>query len=227
MVGLTEFISSNFWHVAPILVAGAFAVAIVLERVRALYMVYPIVNEDKFFEGIQDSVMKGKVTDAVAICDRYPSKPVARIVKTALLRAHQPERLIEDGLALVVEDASQKLQRRTSFLAMIANVATLLGLLGTIAGLITSFQAMTEGDAQQKTILLAKGISEAMHATMLGLSVAIPCMVAFSFLANRTNQMISSVESSAVRVMDILKQRYFETETKTVPPQYRSGRGVA
>src|SRR6185312_15948313 len=103
---------------------------------------YPIQNDEKFFEGIQESVMKGKVAEAVAICDRYHDKPVARVVKTALLRAHQPKELIEDGLALVVEDATQRIQRRTHFLAMLGNVATLLGLLGTIAGLVTSFEAV-------------------------------------------------------------------------------------
>ena len=67
-------------------------------------------------------------------------------------------------------------------------------------------------DAQQKSALLAAGISTAMNATMLGLAVAIPCMVAFSFLMNRTNQLTSDIEQSAVRAMDILKQRYYAAE---------------
>jgi biopolymer transport protein ExbB/TolQ len=223
MFGMIEFIKGNLLHVLPILVAGAFAAVIILERLRALYLVYPVVNEDRFFESVQDCVMKGKVAEALAIADRHAEKPVARVVKTALMRAHQPENLIRDGLALVVEQSTQKIQKRTSFLAMIANVATLLGLLGTIAGLIQSFAAMSSVDAQQKTVLLAKGISEAMNATMLGLGVAIPCMVAFSFLANRSNHLVSSVETAAVRVLDILKQRYFETESKAVPSKYKSG----
>lgn len=223
MITLFDFIKANLSHVAPILLAGAFALAIILERLRALYNIYPIENEEKFFEGIQEAVMKGKVAEGVALCDRYPLKPVARVVKTALLRAHQPKELIEDGLLLVIEDASQKIQKRTSFLAMIANVATLLGLLGTIAGLIQSFEAVGSDNAAQKTMLLAKGISEAMHATVLGLGVAIPCMVAFSFLMNRSNRLISSVEVAGVRVLDIIKQRYFESESKVVP----GGKGAA
>jgi hypothetical protein len=100
--------------------------------------------------------------------------------------------------------------------ATIANVATLLGLLGTIAGLIHSFEAVGHADAQQKAALLAAGISTAMNATMLGLGVAIPCMVAFSFLVNRQNQLIGDVDQSAVQILDILKQRYYAAENEAV-----------
>jgi biopolymer transport protein ExbB len=93
-------------------------------------------------------------------------------------------------------------QKRTVFLATIANVATLLGLFGTIAGLIQAFEAVGAADAQQKSALLAQGISTAMNATMLGLAVAIPCMIAFSFLMNRTNQLTGDIEQSAIRALD-------------------------
>ena len=95
---------------------------------------------------------------------------------------------------------------------MLANVATLLGLFGTIAGLVTSFQAIGTSDAQERAELLAIGISQAMYATMLGLGVAIPCMVGFSFLMNKTNKLLSEVETSAVQILDIIKQRYFAAE---------------
>ncbi len=119
---------------------------------------------------------------------------------------------IESGLELALEECNQRIQRRTHFLAMIANVATLLGLFGTIAGLVTSFQAIGSSDAQERAELLAVGISQAMYATMMGLGVAIPCMVGFSFLMNKTNKLLSEVESSAVQVLDIIKQRYFAAE---------------
>jgi len=222
-----SFVTNHFWHAAPIIAVGVFGLAIILERTRALHWVYPLANEDKFFESIQESVMKGKVSEAVSICDRYPGKPTARVVKTALLRSHQPKELIEDGLALVVEDATQKIQKRTHFLAMIANVATLLGLLGTIAGLVDSFKSMGGENAGEKTVMLAQGISTAMSATMLGLSVAVPAMVAFSFLINKTNRLTSSVETGAIRIMDILKQRYFESEAKVVTSKYGTDGRVA
>src|SRR3954463_5605962 len=212
MTGLFEFIRTSFWHVAPILIAGAFAAAIMVERFQALFLKYPIRDAQGFFDKITDLVLRGKLPDAVALCDHYPTKPAARVVKQALLRAHQPESLIEHGLQIAVSDAVKAIQKRTVFLATIANVATLLGLFGTIAGLIQSFEAVGHADAQQKSALLAAGISTAMNATMLGLGVAIPCMIAFSFLMNRTNQLTGDIEQSAVRAMDILKQRYYAAE---------------
>ncbi len=227
MLGLFDFIRTEFLHVIPLLAVGVFGIAVILERLRALYLAYPILNEEGFFDRVRDFVMDGKVGDAIALCERYRGKPVAEITKRALMRAHQPESLIENGLALAVEEASQRIQKRTNFLAMIANVATLMGLLGTIGGLINAFEAIGTVDAAQKTALLARGISQAMNHTMLGLAVAIPCMIAFSFLMNRTNKLVSESESSAVKVLDIIKQRYFESEVRASGNNPTPGRGIA
>jgi biopolymer transport protein ExbB len=215
MSGFFEFLRDNFIHIAPILIAGCFAVAIISERARALFKIYPIGDPEAFFDKLQELVMNGKLPEAIALCDRYPEKPQARVAKTALLRAHQPDSLIEGGLELAVGEATQAIQRRTSFLATIANVATLLGLFGTIAGLIHSFEAVGHADPQQKSALLAAGISTAMNATMMGLAVAIPCMVAFSFLIKRTNRLVADVDHAAVRMLDLLKQRYYSAESET------------
>jgi biopolymer transport protein ExbB len=212
MGGFFDFIRQNFWHVAPILISGVIAVGIIFDRAVALFKTYPIQNSQGFFDKLSELVLAGKLADGVALCDRYPQKPAAKVIKQALLRAHQPEGLIEHGLDIAVTDATQAIQKRTSFLATIANVATLLGLFGTIAGLIHSFEAVGHADPQQKSALLAAGIATAMNATMMGLAVAIPCMIAFSFLTNRTNRLIAEVDQSAARVMDILKQRYYAAE---------------
>lgn len=211
-MGFIEFLKSNFLHVLPIFIAAAVAIAIAVERTVALFQRYPIHNMDAFFARISDLVMADRISDAVSVCDSMPGKPSAQVVKLALLRAHQPEELIENGLGISVNKAAQVIQKRTQFLATIANVATLLGLLGTIAGLIASFQAVGTADASQKSALLANGISTAMNATMLGLGVAIPCMVLFSFLMNRTNRLVAEVDQSAMQAMDILKQKFYSAQ---------------
>lgn len=214
MQQMIEFVKENFSHIAPIIIAGVFAIAIIAERVFALYFLYPLRNEDAFFEKIRDLVMASKVGEAIALCERYSGKPAAQVVKKALLRAHQPETLIEGGLEIALQEAAHKLHRRTAFLSMIANVATLLGLFGTIAGLVASFQAIGSVDAAQRATLLARGISTAMNATMMGLGVAIPCMVAFSFLMSTTNRLVGQVEGAAVKTLDVIKQKYFEIESR-------------
>jgi biopolymer transport protein ExbB len=207
-----NFIKTGFYHVAPILLAGLFGVMIIVERAYSLYVSYPLRNPEAFFEKISALVMSGKQSEAIAACDRYKEKPIAKIVKTALTRSHLPEGLIQDGIHLTLSKCTQTLLKRTSFLATIANVATLLGLFGTIAGLIQSFEAVGHADAQQKSALLSAGIATAMNATMLGLGVAIPCMIAFSILMNRSNRLIAELEQSSIQIVDILKQRFYSSE---------------
>ena len=123
MGNLGEFIRTNFFHVAPILLAGLAAIAIVLERTWALVYVYPIKQFPKFFEKLQDLLMTDKLSEAIALCDKFKAKPAARVVREALLRAHQPESLIQDGIEVAVNEASDQIKQRTAFLATIANVA--------------------------------------------------------------------------------------------------------
>jgi biopolymer transport protein ExbB/TolQ len=97
-----------------------------------------------------------------------------------------------------------ELERRTGFLPMLSNVATLTGLLGTIAGLITSFSAVAEADAATKSTLLADGISEAMNCTAFGLIVAIPCLLAYSILQSRTQRYIDEINASSVMIVNLV-----------------------
>jgi biopolymer transport protein ExbB/TolQ len=89
--------------------------------------------------------------------------------------------------------------------------------------LVQSFEAVGNANAQARSALLAAGISTAMNATMLGLGVAIPCMIAYSFLMNRTNKLNSELNRSAIRFLDILKQRYFEGEVTVSQSEVGSG----
>jgi biopolymer transport protein ExbB/TolQ len=209
------FVRDHIYHVAPLFIVGGVAIVIALERWRALCMVYPMANTNYFFQAIREHVMTDKVAEAIALCERFAEKPVARVVRAALLRAHQPEELIEDGLVIAVGECSEQIQQRTAYLSTIANVATLLGLLGTIVGLVHSFEAIGSASAQNRSALLASGISTSMNATMLGLSVAIPCMLAFGYLMSRTNHLNAEVEQAAAKVLDLLKQRFYSNDVGT------------
>ena len=189
-------------HVAPILIAGLIALAIIVERAQTLFNTYSIKNSELFFAKVREMVSKGRVQDAVVLCNQYQGKPCAEVIKSALARSHQPEELIMNSIELSRNQYAEKIQKRTSYLATIANVATLLGLLGTIAGLIESFSAVGHADPQQKAALLANGISTAMNATMLGLGVAVPCMIVFSFYINKANRLVSELESAGLMVLD-------------------------
>lgn len=213
MEELAHFLKENFWHVFPILACGGFALVITVERVKALFISYPLSSPERFFDKVRDLVITDRLNDALTVCDHYRGKPVVDVTREALMRAHQPESIIEHGLEIAVSEATLRIQRFTSFLATIANVATLLGLFGTIVGLIRSFAAIGNASPQEKAALLASGISTAMNATMMGLAVAIPCMLAYAFLMNKSNRLTAQVEQAAVRTLDILKQRFYGSES--------------
>jgi len=222
-----SFIQSHFVHAAPVLIAAFFGVAIVLERTRSLLQVYPLKDARGFMQKVEELVGRGEVAQAVALCDQHIEKPVARVVKTALMRSHLPDEAVEQGLGIAISEENQKITKRTPFLATIANVATLMGLFGTILGLIQSFKAVADADPAQKSALLSAGISTAMNATMLGLGVAIPCMVAYAFLMNRTNKLQSEVDEAALRTLDVLRMRYFRPELANGRAAHKPIQGAA
>ena len=225
MGSFADFLRNNFWHVAPIITVGVIGLAIMLERGKALLLAYPMRNQGGFFQRIRDHVLADRLADAIALCDAYKGKLVAEVVREVLLRAHQPEAMIEDGLDLAVREAVEKIQKRTSFLSTIANVSTLLGLLGTIVGLIASFESVGNANPQQRSALLAAGISTAMNATMMGLAVAIPCMLAFAYLINLANHLIGDVDKAGIRILDIVRQRYYSAEVESQRSHQGNGHG--
>ncbi|MEO5668206.1 MAG: MotA/TolQ/ExbB proton channel family protein [Bdellovibrionota bacterium] len=214
-----SFIQDHFTHAAPVLLAAFFGVTIIIERGRALLQTYPLKDTHGFMQRIEEFVGRNEIAQAIALCDQHIEKPVAKVVKTALLRSHLPDEAVEQGLGIAISEEGQKIGKRTPFLATIANVATLMGLFGTIMGLIQSFKAVADADPAQKSALLSAGISTAMNATMLGLGVAIPCMVAYAFLMNRSNKLQADVEESALKTLDVLRMRYFR-------PELSNGRGA-
>jgi len=213
---MTDFIGhiqTHFLHFLPLLVAAGFAILISIERAYQLFVRFPLNNTNAFFQAIRDMVLSNRLHHAIAHCEKYRHKPVSRVVKEALLRAHQPDTVIENGLDIAVSEAVQTVQRRTNYLSSLANIATLLGLIGTILGLVAAFGGL-EGDisAQERATRLATGISTALFATMTGIAVAVVCMVAFSILMNRTTKITAEIEQGAYRALDILKQRLYSSD---------------
>jgi len=117
MSNIFKFCIENFSHVFPILASGALGIVIMVERWVALTRSYPLASLDGFFDRLRVLIMRDQINDAIALCERYRGKPAARIVREGLMRAHQPESLIESGLEIAASEASQRIQSRTAFLA--------------------------------------------------------------------------------------------------------------
>ncbi|HUK65233.1 MAG TPA: MotA/TolQ/ExbB proton channel family protein [Anaeromyxobacteraceae bacterium] len=187
----------------PIAVAFVFALTIVIERVLVLYFQSSI-DKDVFLRGIKKHIYAGDLDKAISYCAGQKRTPLVSVIKAGLINVPKGEQDVQAAMDEATLRESPKIERRTGYLAMISNVATLLGLLGTIIGLIHCFGAVANANPADKATILSQGISEAMNCTAFGLSVAIPALVLYSVLQGRTQNMVDDINESAVGVLNLI-----------------------
>ncbi|MFQ5648898.1 MAG: MotA/TolQ/ExbB proton channel family protein [bacterium] len=197
-----EYINLAFRSGGPfmyvILATLILAVAIIVERFTYI-AVKNRIDTMKFVSRIVELVKNGSIGNAIELCNM--SRAALPVITGAGLRAYgKSPKDIQNAFELAAMSEIPKLERRTHYLSMIANVATLLGLLGTIIGLIQSFQAVAAADSSQKAALLSAGISVAMNTTAFGLIVAIPCMVCHAYIQAKTNTIIDEINENVARI---------------------------
>ena len=185
-----------------ILATLVVGIAIIIERFFFIAIKNRI-DADTFVHRIVDMIKQGSVAGAVELCNRSRAA-LPTIAKAGLQQAGKTPKEIQSAFELAAMSEIPKLERRTHYLSMIANVATLLGLLGTIIGLIQSFESVSSADSSQKAALLSAGISVAMNTTAFGLIVAIPCMVCHSFIQSKTNAIIDEINENVARIYQFL-----------------------
>lgn len=198
-------------HLSPIAATGVVGATIIWERAQSLFFKYTL-DSKKFLGQVESLIAKGNLQGALDLCSSNEKALLPRVVKAGLMKASRDEGEIKTALEVSLIDASTTVNARIGYLAMIANVATLLGLLGTIAGLISSFKAVASADAATKQSLLAQGISMSMNATALGLLVAIPVMIAYSILTGRANKVMDELDKGAGRTLAMLHGRIYDGE---------------
>jgi len=175
---------------------------IICERVIALYIL-SFENKDGLLRGLQGHILRGDIPGAIRFVDAQRQGPLARVIKSGLVRANKGDKDVQASL----DEASLRevpyLEKRTGYLAVFSNASTLVGLLGTIKGMIACFAAVAHVDPAQKATILAGGISEAMTCTKWGLGVAIVVLVIYAFLQARTQQLIDRINESVVTVLSL------------------------
>jgi biopolymer transport protein ExbB/TolQ len=197
------------WYMYAIAFVGAFALAIGIERVYYI-IVRSNINAPKFMAEIRKLVKAGEYKRALALCEAAPNKALAQVVGAGLRKVSESEvtdfRSIQNSVDEGTLEVIPRLQERTGFLAMLANVSTLLGLMGTIWGLILSFRSVSSAgiDAAEKARMLAAGISAAMNTTLFGLSVAIPAILIYTFLHNKTAKIIDEIDEHTVKLINLI-----------------------
>lgn len=184
-----------------ILAIWTIGLAISLERVKALFS-YDIDGES-LMAMIKKNVLNNDVAKAIQDCSKTKSV-LAHVMRNGLKRANQSKEQIQDVIEASILEVAPKLEKRMGYLGLIANVSTLMGLLGTIYGLIQSFAAVAAADPAAKAQLLALGISKAMNTTAFGLISAISIMVIHSILSSKSEKIMSEVEEYSVKLVDLL-----------------------
>ncbi len=194
----------------PILGMQLVSLAIVLDRVYFL-MFKRKVDQTETVAGFEDAIRRGEINNVIEKAQAAANtSPVARALlagaKAAKNLGGKDE--IQGKMDEVLIHENSLIDRRLGFLTMIGNVSTLLGLLGTITGMIRSFAAVAFANPAEKAALLSAGISEAMNCTAYGLIVAIPALVLYAILQNRANQVSEDMNRGALKAFNWLSYAY-------------------
>lgn len=187
----------------PIAVCLVFALAIAFDRIQVLFF-KAATDKDAFLKGLKAHIFSGDLDKAIGYTAGQKSTPLTNIVKAGLINVPKGESEVQAAMDEASLREMPRIEKRTGYLAMIGNVATLIGLLGTIGGLIQCFAGVAGVDASEKARVLSDGIAEAMNCTAFGLIVAIPALVAFSLLQGRTQHMIDDINETAVGVLNLI-----------------------
>lgn len=191
------------WGMWPITVCFIFMVAILTDRIMTLYFKGAI-NKDAFLRGLKKHIYAGDLDKAISYTASQKPTPLTAVVKSGLMNVPKGEAEVQAAMDEAALRENPKLEARTGFLAMIGNAGMLSGLLGTVSGLITCFEAVAHVNPADKATILSAGISEAMNCTAFGLITAIPALVAFSILQGRTQHLLDDIAETSVGVLNLV-----------------------
>jgi biopolymer transport protein ExbB/TolQ len=191
------------WGMWPILALLMITMAILIER--SVFLRRAVIDKEKLVALLRSQISAGNIQGAIKVCSGN-STPLTRIVQAGLMRANRADEEINSAMEEASLRELPQLEKRTGYLAMLGNLATLAGLLGTITGLIKSFAGVAGVDPSQKATLLSKGISEAMNCTAFGLFTGIIGLAAFAYLNGKTQNALDDIAEVRKNVSNLLYQ---------------------
>jgi biopolymer transport protein ExbB len=203
---IVAFFATGGAFMYPILLVFAIGTAIAVERFITLSLV---TNKNQAaWNTIQPILTEGDFDKAREVTTKDQS-PISRLLSMGLAlqgavrRREDVEIAMEEGMMEIIP----QLEKRTPYVALASSIATLLGLLGTIMGLISAFTAVANANPAEKADLLSGSISVAMNTTAFGLMVAIPLLVVHALLATKTNEIVDGMEMASVKVLTAISTR--------------------
>jgi biopolymer transport protein ExbB/TolQ len=194
----------------PIAFCFAVTIAIIIERLMRIVFQYNIDGTSFMFE-VQKYVLANDIDGAIRLCNGGGRAALPRVIKAGLQRASRDEHQIQNAVDAASLEVIPKIEKRLHYLALIANLSTLLGLLGTISGLIYAFGEVAKAPAAERQNVLSAGIAEALNCTAFGLVVAITAMIFHSWLSSKAAVLI---EEYSVKLIDLLSARKYKHSTE-------------
>src|SRR3954469_9771079 len=201
---LAEAFKQNPTFMVLNMIASAIVLTIVIERLAFQLTKYRV-NSKEFFAQVKKLVAAGNIDRAIKLCDAS-DYPILQLVKAGLTHANKGADEIDAALSEKLSELKPAVEKRIGVLWSLANIATLIGLIGTVSGLIRTFasiaaQGLSQADKQR---MLSNGIAEAMYNTAFGLGIAVMCMIAHVFLHTRSKNIQHDLDSTSERVFNLL-----------------------
>ena len=201
-----DFLSDVFRKGGPFFIVNTFFLAIVLGLIveRAIYFLgRGHLNAKAFLEQLKRLLAANNVDRAKKLCDATTA-PVARVAKAGLNRLHRGEAAVAQAMEETMTDTLPEVKTRIGALWSMANISTLTGLLGTITGLIATFNAISSENPAERQEKLSEGIAEAMYNTAYGIAIALICMIGHLLLSAQMKKVISDLEAFSLRFENLL-----------------------
>lgn len=184
-----------------ILFTGAVGIVVFIERY--LHCHRSQINSTEFLNGVRTVLKRDNVVEAISICDATPG-PVSRLVKTAILNREQGRERVREAIEEAGLTEVPRLEEKLNLLATIAQLAPLLGLLGTVFGLMRVFSELDAAGLNAHVGMLSRGVWEAMICAAAGLAVAIPTHAGYNYLVSRVNSIVLDMERAATDIVKIV-----------------------
>ncbi len=201
-----DTLNSGGWMMYVLLGVSVVAFAIVVDRIITLFIRSKL-NVPNFMGQVIRSVESRDYSRAIETCNIRTKHPLPKIVKAGLSKSNRREKEIERAMEEEMLKALPGIQRGVGFLGLLGNTATLLGLLGTIFGLIMAFEGVSAASATARQKVLAEGISVAMYTTAFGLIVAVPILFAHQIISGRIERLLIQLEEGATALLVALAGR--------------------
>jgi biopolymer transport protein ExbB len=184
-----------------LLLVSAIAIVVFIERLLHFHRAQ--INSAEFLTGVRNVLKRDNVVEAISICDATPG-PVARLVKVAILNRENGR----DGVREALEEAGllevPRLEDKLNLLATIAQIAPIMGLLGTVLGFMTVFADIQAQGLNAHSTQLASGVWQALVCTAFGLAIAIPSYAGYNYLVSRVNSIVLDMEKASTEILNIV-----------------------